>query len=256
MIMNDCKDKDKNKNHDQMLVQEKLKLGSSLSQWLSHELASPLATIGLMANFLEKQLQQVAWDQQPELSDKTINKMMGVPQLIKDYVNCINTYLRMIRHHYDMVDSQYYPIASLSAVECVNQALKEYPFIEDKWHLIDWNECDDFIFLGNRTLVQYVLLNVLDNAMLAIKKVGNGKLIVSLQSDDEPTICLRNTGSVLAAHCSDELFEPFFTTYENRVGMGLFFCKNAMRVMGGDIRCQPFPNGTIFNLRFKGVSKD
>ncbi len=237
---------------DKVIVEdEKLKLGRLLTGTLSHQLTSSLISINLMANFLEKHFRHMDFHNESVLSQEDANKVSNTPHLMIEQIKEINRHLDLIQQHYAIIDRDHYPLSILSAETCVNATLESYTVFQKHRDRLDWDEKNEFTFLGNETLVHCVLASLLDNALSAINKRGDGKIILRLQyKDDKPVICLTNTGGGLTEKNHEYLFDPFYTNDRHRVGMGLFFCKKAMDAMEGKISCQSSVDRVIFILEF------
>jgi C4-dicarboxylate-specific signal transduction histidine kinase len=93
--------------------------------------------------------------------------------------------------------------------------------------------------LGDRVQLQQVLLNLLLNAIEAMS--GNERhdrsLIASTGSNEHGfvTITVADNGSGIGPDVAAHLFEPFVTTKETGLGLGLSICRSIMAVHGGQI---------------------
>jgi two-component system, NtrC family, sensor kinase len=101
------------------------------------------------------------------------------------------------------------------------------------------------------TEFQQVLLNLMNNAMDAMEKIG-GKLDIStrLQNDDI-LITLADTGPGIPEVNLSRIFDPFFTTKPvgKGTGLGLSICYGIVKKMGGRIDVDSVINkGTTFTI--------
>ncbi len=102
------------------------------------------------------------------------------------------------------------------------------------------------LVLGDRIQLQQVVVNLLVNAMHAIdQREGEGPRHISVLTDVEADgrIVLRvaDTGAGIAEEHLDNLFDGFFSTKDDGMGMGLTICASIMRAHDGDIAAE---NGT------------
>jgi PAS domain S-box-containing protein len=99
--------------------------------------------------------------------------------------------------------------------------------------------------------LKIALLNVIINAIEAMED-GNGELIVSLEQDQAQHIVLiRDTGCGISQEHLSRLFEPYFTSKRNGMGLGLAATLNIVQAHKGsiDVRSEE-QKGTTFTLYF------
>ncbi|QDF37206.1 ATP-binding protein [Bradyrhizobium symbiodeficiens] len=93
--------------------------------------------------------------------------------------------------------------------------------------------------LGDRTQLQQVIVNLAINAVQALSQAGYGdrRIVISTITQDAATLCcsVEDNGPGIAAEHLDRLFESFFTTKDNGMGMGLPICRSIVEAHGGRI---------------------
>jgi NO-binding membrane sensor protein with MHYT domain len=98
---------------------------------------------------------------------------------------------------------------------------------------------------GDRVQLQQVILNLVINAVEAMSGVGKDsrRLLVSTGKDasGEVLVVVQDSGPGLNAECGDRLFDPFYTTKSNGMGMGLSICRSIIQDHGGRIWPSPKP---------------
>jgi len=91
--------------------------------------------------------------------------------------------------------------------------------------------------------IQQCLLNLARNALDAMRKGSSDQrtLTVTTRLSDEETItvAVRDTGEGFSPEASDRLFESFFTTKVEGLGMGLSLTRSIVRAHGGKIWATP-----------------
>jgi len=102
-------------------------------------------------------------------------------------------------------------------------------------------------------LIEQVLINLILNAIDAVKNKPDPKIVLSAytDSDNRLVIKLADNGSGMPEDVLDKIFVPFFSTKKSGSGIGLSLCKQIMRVHKGNITVQSKENeGTAFYLQF------
>jgi two-component system, LuxR family, sensor histidine kinase DctS len=100
------------------------------------------------------------------------------------------------------------------------------------------------VYADNIQLEQ-VILNILRNAIDAMESVHPwGRLIISTEQDaTRVRIMIADNGPGIAAAVQNQIFDPFFSTKPNGMGLGLAICQTAIDNMGGQILASNRPSG-------------
>jgi nitrogen fixation/metabolism regulation signal transduction histidine kinase len=87
-------------------------------------------------------------------------------------------------------------------------------------------------------LIEQVLINLLVNAMEAVKESEHPKisLSASTMSNNKIAIKITDNGMGISPELIDKIFVPFFTTRKNGSGIGLSLCKQIMLLHHGNIK--------------------
>jgi signal transduction histidine kinase len=100
----------------------------------------------------------------------------------------------------------------------------------------------------NRSRVAQVLVNLEKNALLAMQSVPRKNheltLNVAILKSDVLQIEIRDTGTGFTPEIHERLFGQGFTTRKEGSGLGLHYCVNVIREMGGDITAYSDGPGT------------
>jgi C4-dicarboxylate-specific signal transduction histidine kinase len=106
---------------------------------------------------------------------------------------------------------------------------------------------------GDRIQLQQVILNLMVNAIQAMSGLTKGirELHIGTESAEEDgvRIGVRDTGPGLSAENLQRLFEPFYTTKPNGMGMGLSICRSIIEDHGGRLWATGLhPHGALFQF--------
>jgi len=106
---------------------------------------------------------------------------------------------------------------------------------------------------GDRVQIQQVMVNLIVNAIQAMSGDGDSRreLQISTETDEAEgvRVGVRDTGPGLAPESLPRLFEPFYTTKAEGMGMGLAICRSIVEAHGGRLwatACEP--HGTLFQF--------
>ena len=98
-------------------------------------------------------------------------------------------------------------------------------------------------------MIQQVLINLIKNAMEAVKGGDDKSIELSADSrNDKVIIRVRDNGKGIEAEDLEKVFIPFYTTKKNGSGIGLSLSKQIMRLHKGSINFQSDHSGTLFNI--------
>ena len=110
----------------------------------------------------------------------------------------------------------------------------------------------DFVFapecravIADKVQVQQVLLNLIRNAMEAMRESERRELVVSTVPAMEGMvrISVADTGPGIAPHIMAQLFQPFVTTKSYGMGVGLSVSRTIVEAHGGRLWAEPNPGG-------------
>jgi C4-dicarboxylate-specific signal transduction histidine kinase len=106
---------------------------------------------------------------------------------------------------------------------------------------------------GDRVQLQQVMLNLIINAIQAMSGVMDETRdlhIAAANATSEGTrVMVRDSGPGLRQDDMERLFEPFYTTKRNGLGMGLSICRTIIETHGGRLWATPNqPRGAVFQF--------
>jgi C4-dicarboxylate-specific signal transduction histidine kinase len=106
--------------------------------------------------------------------------------------------------------------------------------------------------VGDRTQLQQVIVNLAINAAQAMAQSGNARRGISVRTtlSDPETVCcvIEDSGPGIEPAHLPQLFDSFFTTKDNGMGMGLAICRSIIEAHDGYIRADN--NSSLGGARF------
>jgi PAS domain S-box-containing protein len=106
---------------------------------------------------------------------------------------------------------------------------------------------------GERVPLQQVLLNLMMNAIEAMSSLTDRARVLSVRTrkhDDGVLVAVADCGIGIEPDNLDRIFEAFFTTKPQGMGMGLSICRSIVEAHGGRLWAAPGkPHGAIFNVQ-------
>jgi C4-dicarboxylate-specific signal transduction histidine kinase len=106
---------------------------------------------------------------------------------------------------------------------------------------------------ADRVLLQQVILNLIINAVEAMNSMreGSRELLICTEKagSNSALVVVRDSGPGLAPESIDRLFEAFYTTKVQSMGMGLPICRSIVEVHGGQVwAVANEPRGAVFQF--------
>jgi C4-dicarboxylate-specific signal transduction histidine kinase len=97
-----------------------------------------------------------------------------------------------------------------------------------------------------------VLLNLLTNAMDSMAAVTDCPHMLSVRSEhveDWVLVSVQDSGTGIAPEHAERMFDAFFTTKPNGIGLGLSICRSIVESHGGRLSVFPaHPHGSVFQV--------
>jgi PAS domain S-box-containing protein len=113
--------------------------------------------------------------------------------------------------------------------------------------------------LGDRVQIQQVILNLVMNAMEAIRVNDLQPRLLKIATQREPPgfilVSVADTGVGLTPTATAKIFDAFFTTKPDGLGLGLSICRSIVEAHGGRLWASANPpRGCVFNFTVKAFS--
>jgi two-component system sensor histidine kinase DctS len=99
---------------------------------------------------------------------------------------------------------------------------------------------------GDRVQLQQLVLNLIVNATDAMADLTEAERILTISTSvhaDAVSLCVADQGPGITTSALGKLFEPFWTTKANGMGMGLAICRSIADVHRGNLAAANAPGG-------------
>jgi two-component system sensor histidine kinase DctS len=221
-----------------------------MASLLSHELNQPLAAIASYANGSLNLLQD------PQAVPQTLDDVHMALRRIAEQaeragrvINSVHDFVRRRDQSREPVLPQALldaiaPLMNLQARKLqVRVLMRVEPHLPSVW-------CD-------RTMVEQVLLNLARNGMQAMDTPQCLDRVLALQVQRTMThaeeagvaFSVTDLGAGIGADVAAQLFNPFFTTKAEGMGLGLSLCRTVVEQHGGQLEFEELqPKGTVFRF--------
>ena len=202
----------------------RLSMMGALAASLAHEVKQPIATARNNAraalNFLAKK--------PPDLGEvrEALGCIVGDADRAGDIIDRIRAHIKKSPPRKDRFDLNE---AVTEVVELARSAIARHGVS------VQMRLAEDFAVQGDRVQLQQVILNLTLNAIEAMSSVdGPRELLISTeQRETTGLVSVRDSGSGIDPDRLERVFEAFYTTKSNGVGIGLSICRSIIEAHGG-----------------------
>jgi PAS domain S-box-containing protein len=227
---------------ERVLIEERMRrmerymeLGS-LAVGLHHEIKNPLTALSLHVQLLDERL--------AEEQSRDVHELLGV---LKTEVTRLGGVLETFR---DFAAFRTLAVQPTNLMELVDKAVQLVRPQADKQNVrIVVTPPASPLALVSLDPIKFeqVLLNLIINALEAMPK--GGELTIRL-SGCEGQLCLEvaDTGCGIPSEIQPRIFDPYFTTKSDGIGIGLAWCEKIVQQHEGQIIFETSPTGTTFKV--------
>jgi len=220
----------------------------AISASLAHEICQPLAA---MLNNAQAGLRFLARDS-VDLEE--------IREILEDIVRDDKRAGTIINGLRAMLQQQETPYADIDLSECVEEVI-ELLHSELIRHGVDVERrlATNLTVRANKTQIQQVVLNLILNALdaMAEQPAGERRLrIEATRIDGKAAVSISDSGVGIAEDMLDRIFEGFYTTKAQGLGVGLEVCRSIMESHRGAIWAEANPDrGATFRFRLPLVEQ-
>ncbi|MEZ0389622.1 MAG: ATP-binding protein [Verrucomicrobium sp.] len=213
-----------------------------LSGSLDHELNQPLAIVLSNAQAAQRLLAQ----EKPDLAEvkDILNDIISEDRRAGEVIKRLRALLKHGEAKLQLI--------GLEALTREVMALMRSDLVERGVSVAVDFSCEVPPVLGDPVQIQQVLLNLMLNgcdAMIANRDHERPLHLSARLVDGFVRITIQDQGAGLPENHGEKIFEPFYTTKTEGLGMGLAICRSIVTAHGGRLTAEPGPvRGTLFHM--------
>jgi signal transduction histidine kinase len=195
---------------------ERFREVSAFTSGVAHEIKNPLNSLSLIFGLLERKA--------PAALSGNVASGKEEVQKISRIVDRFSDVLKPL-----VVRPETFPVGE--AVASVTESLSsEFPDLRDR---VRFEGRGELPVRADRELFSLVLANLLRNALEA---AAAGEIVVRAERDRRRIrLSVRDSGPGIPPERLDRVFEPFFSTKQGGMGIGLYLAARAVEAQGGRI---------------------
>lgn len=220
---------------------QKMLAWREVARKVAHEIKNPLTPIQLSANRLRKRYENII----PEEYDR------------KTFKECIDVIISQVEDIKNLINefSSFGRMPSLKLKEDdINQILHEVFLLFKEAHkdidITFHSSLNIPKVLCDREQLKRAMINILTNAVDALEKIPDGKIIIKSSYNDiekKVIISVSDNGKGIKDEYKERLFEPYFSRKASGTGLGLYIVNTIITEHGGSIKVFDVkPNGSEF----------
>ncbi|HEY9176526.1 MAG TPA: ATP-binding protein [Flavipsychrobacter sp.] len=224
------------KSEKATLQAEKSALVGRLVQTLAHEVRNPLNNISLSLEQIESTGENTELQPYISIIDRNAKR-----------INALITELLQVSKPAEVA------LHRVTIQQVIDDVVAEsLDRITLKKIELDLDHPDTPLYIsGNRKMLAVAILNIVINALEAMDE-GNGHLSIrAFPKNDLVVLAIKDNGCGISEEHIAHLFEPYFTSKRNGMGLGLASSLNVLQAHKAEVEVSSLQNeGTIFTLTF------
>lgn len=218
---------------------------------MTHEIMNSVAPISSLAETLKRQLHKSKQSENPDPQSGYDDLVLGV-ETIQRRSEGLLKFAQTYRNLNKITTPNLRRVYVRDLFENLNNLMM--PMLEQKGIELEVILKDPELMLDvDSNLIEQVLINLLVNAMDAVKEVDQPRITLSSVAllNKRIQIKIADNGTGIAEELLDKIFIPFFSTKKSGSGIGLSLCKQIMMLHKGNIQVYSVAGeGTAFVLTF------
>ncbi|MDX1283059.1 ATP-binding protein [Shewanella colwelliana] len=208
---------------DELVQAAKLTVIGSLSASINHEINQPLAAIRSYAQNTQTLLSRAKWD------DVSTNIITIIE--LTDRLAAIVAQFKSFTRKSSGNDK------ATSVAQSIHDALTIIqPEVDKQGIQLILNNTDTQALIWCDSIrLQQVLINLMSNAIVAMHHSSPKQLIISVKQQDKLQILIEDTGTGIEESQMKKIFDPYYTSSRQGLGLGLSISRRIVEAMQGQI---------------------
>ena len=222
---------------DRLIHQEKMRALGQLVAGIAHEMRNPLTAIKAFVEVLPQKVGDPRF--RKELLRYVPEEMERLNRIVEDLLDYSRT--RPLHLQTIKVDELLHSVLVLFTRRFANERVSLVVDVDP-----------ELTVQVDRGRVKQVLINLVINAMEAMSAGTDKQLTIrAWKQAGECLIAVSDNGEGMQEEHMSRLFEPFYTSKQQGIGLGLYVSHRIIREHGAQIEVRSTPGkGTTFTLRF------
>jgi two-component system sensor histidine kinase FlrB len=230
--------------NEQLERKSRLAALGEMAAGIAHEIRNPLGAVQLYASLLERDLESAP--DQSQWARKISHGIRTVDQIVSDVMA--------------FSQDQQCVVTSFHLADLLAEVLELIaPEERQKRRYINTRSIDkNFVMEGDVHLLRRVFLNLIRNAMDETEDRGQIDIEAEHLSEGEYAvrITVADSGPGIAPDVMEKMFNPFYTTKETGMGLGLAIVHRAIECQGGIITAaNKRVGGALFTIQLPGPNR-
>ena len=212
---------------------EALSAMGTLAMNLAHEIRNPLNAAVLQLHLLGRHVDKLAVD------DETRRGLTAKARIVGDEIGRLN---RLLTEFLELAR----PRAAVREMVHFGKLVEGVLDLEqgpaaDRTVTVERDVASDCVLLGDPEKLKQVVLNLVVNALEAMKDGGTLRVRVAVEGG-AALLVVADSGTGIRPAALAQVFDPFFTTKEAGTGLGLSIVRKIVDQHGGEVRIESEPD--------------
>jgi two-component system, sporulation sensor kinase B len=217
----------------ELIRTEKMNVVSQLAASVAHEIRNPMTSVRGFMQLMQKENLTKEQHLYISISIEELDRAQEI----------INQYLALAKPQTD----QYETIDLTSVIQQSIDVMHSYAILNSIHITQQLESCLEIE--GLKLEIQQVLINIIKNAIEAIKSEGEIWISAAKNSNGFVFIQIKDNGVGMSENQMKKLGSPYYSTKEKGTGLGLTVCHQIVKQMGGQIMIKSELNkGTCFTI--------
>jgi len=209
-----------------LTIQDKMASLGRVAAGMAHEIRNPLSGINIYLNTLKKLHHKTGSEEKVK---QIIGQIQSASHKIESVIRRVMDFAKPGEPKLTLIDLNR-PVTEAINLSAVT--MRKSGITLEKALSENLPPCN-----ADPTLIEEMVLNLLNNAAGAMKTMAEGKKIVVTSSveDDGVILTVSDSGPGIALEIKDKIFDPYFTTKSDGTGIGLSISHRIVTDHGGSL---------------------